>query len=242
MQKIVYNQQVYKKLAMAIKKKPITKRKKPTTKKPKTKPLLDFNRIQKLLKEKYDKNKVLYKTGAIIALILVLVFSLFWFNKGLFLAGTINGTLITTPEFYSKLSKANGEDVFDLLVQETLINQKAISAGVLVTEEEVNEKIKELEEQLGGAENLEQALLQNNTNVEEVKKQIITQIKIEKLLNDKLVVSDDEINKYIKENKEFNPDISKEEAKEAIKSSKLNEKFNTWLEELRRNAKINTYF
>ena len=242
MQKIVYNQQGYKKLAMAIKKKPITKRKKPTTKKSKTKPLIDFNRIQKLLKDKYNKNKVLYKTGAIIALILVLVFSLFWFNKGLFLAGTINGTLITTPEFYSKLSKANGEEVFDLLVRETLINQEATSKGVSVTEEEVNEKIKELEEQLGGAENLEQALLQNNANIEEVKKQMITQIKIEKLLGDDIEVSDEEINKYIKENKEFTPNITKEEAKEALKSSKLNEKFSPWFEELRNNAKINTYF
>ena len=242
MQKIVYNQQGYKKLAMAIKKKPITKRKKPTTKKSTTKPLIDFNRIQKLLKDKYNKNKVLYKTGAIIALILVLVFSLFWFNKGLFLAGTINGTLITTPEFYSKLSKANGEEVFDLLVRETLINQEATSKGVSVTEEEVNEKIKELEEQLGGAENLEQALLQNNANIEEVKKQMITQIKIEKLLGDDIEVSDEEINKYIKENKEFTPNITKEEAKEAIKSSKSNEKFSPWFEELRNNAKINTYF
>ena len=85
-------------------------------------------------------------------------------------------------------------------------------------------------------------MLQNNTNIEEVKKQIITQIKIEKLLGDDIEVSDEEINKYIKENKEFTPNITKEEAKEAIKSSKSNEKFSPWFEELRNNAKINTYF
>lgn len=227
---------------MAAKNKPITKTKKTTPKRNKVKPLINISRIRKNLKERYEKNKARYVVGAIAFLIVLGIFSLFWFNKGLFLAGTINGRLITTPEFYSKLSKTSGEEVFNSIIQETLINQEAVNKGISVSEEEINEKIKEFEEQLGGAEGLELALAQNNTNIEEVKQQIITQIKIEKLLSDKLVVSDDEVNKYIKENKEFNPDISKEEAKEAIKSSKLNEKFNSWLEELRRNAKINTYF
>ena len=227
---------------MAAKKKPITKTKKTITNRKQVKPLININRIRKNLKERYEKNKARYIVGAIAFLIVLGIFSLFWFNKGLFLAGTINGRLITTPEFYSKLSKTSGEEVFNSIIQETLINQEAINKGISVSEEEINEKIKEFEEQLGGAEGLELALAQNNTNIEEVKQQITTQIKIEKLLSDKLVVSDDEVNKYIKENKEFNPDISKEEAKEAIKSSKLNEKFNTWLEELKRNAKINTYF
>ena len=227
---------------MAAKKKPITKTKKTITKRTKVKLLINLNSIRKNLKERYEKNKARYIVGAVAFLIVLGIFSLFWFNKGLFLAGTINGRLITTPEFYSKLSKTSGEEVFNSIIQETLINQEAINKGISVSEEEINEKIKEFEEQLGGAEGLELALAQNNTNIEEVKQQITTQIKIEKLLSDKLVVSDDEVNKYIKENKEFNPDISKEEAKEAIKSSKLNEKFNTWLEELKRNAKINTYF
>ena len=65
---------------------------------------------------------------------------------------------------------------------------------------------------------------------------------MEKLLEDKLKVSEKEVDQYIKENKKFNPKISKEEAREAVKSSKLNEAFTAWFEELKSKASISTYF
>ena len=85
-------------------------------------------------------------------------------------------------------------------------------------------------------------LLKNNTNIEEVRKQITTQILVEKLLEDEIAVSDKEVSDYIKQNKEFDPDISKEKAKEAVIATKLNEKFASWFEELSNNASITTYF
>lgn len=177
---------------MAVKKNLATKTKKTTSKKSKPKkPSIDLSRIQKNLKSRYEKNRPVYIGGLIITLIIVGIISLFWFNKGLFLAGTINGRLVTTPEFYSKLSKA---------------------------------------------------LVQNNTSMEEVREQLIFQILIEKLLEDEISVSDEEVDNYIKENKEFNPDISKDEAFEAVKSAKLNERFASWFEELKSNANITIYF
>lgn len=227
---------------MATKKKPVTKARKTALKKTKIKPFIDFSRIQKNLKNEYEKRRPVYIGGFVVILVAIGVFTLFWFNKGLFLAGTINGRFITTPEFYSKLAKANGEEVFDSIVREVLIKQEAAKKGVTVTEEELDEKIKEIEDRLGGKENLELALKQNKTSIEEAKEQITIQILVEKLLEDEIKVNDDEVSKYIKENKEINPNLSKEEAREAIKSSKLNEKFTTWFEELKSNAQITTYF
>lgn len=227
---------------MAANKKPKSKTKKPVPKKVKTKFVLNFSKVQNNLKKSFAEKKPLYIAGLVVALIITSIFLLFWFNKGLFLAGTINGRLVTSLEFYSKLSKTSGEEVFDSIVRDALINQEASKKGVSATTEEIDNKIKELEEQLGGKEALELALNQNNTNIEEVRKQLTTQILVEKLLEDEITVSDKEVSDYIKQNKEFDPDISKEKAKEAIKSSKINEKFTSWFEEIKSNANITIYF
>ena len=77
---------------MAVKKKTTTKPRKASPKITKTKPSLDLSRISKNLKTGYEKRKALYIGVFIIILVAAGFFSLFWFNKGLFLAGTINGS------------------------------------------------------------------------------------------------------------------------------------------------------
>ena len=136
----------------------------------------------------------------------------------------------------------SGEEVFDSIVREALIKQEAANKGISVSQEELDKKIKELEDQLGGKDNFELALKQNKTSLDEVKEQVSIQILVEKILEDEIKITDKEIADYIKENKASSPDLSKEEAKEAIKSSKLNEKFTPWFEDLKNNAKITTYF
>ena len=227
---------------MAIKKEKTSKPKKSAAKKTNSKPLINLGSIQKKLKLRYEKSKLLYSTALIAILIFVVLASLFWFNKNLFLAGTINGKVVTSLEFYSKLAKAHGDETFDSIVREALIKQEAKNKGVTIAESDVDKKIEELEKQFGGKEGLDQALTQNNTNLEDLKQQINIQLIVEKLLEDKLKVSEKEVDQYIKENKKFNPKISKEEAREAVKSSKLNEAFTAWFEELKSKASISTYF
>jgi len=227
---------------MAIKKEKTSKPKKSAAKKTNSKPLINLGSIQKKLKLRYEKSKLLYSTALIAILIFVVLASLFWFNKNLFLAGTINGKVVTSLEFYSKLAKAHGDETFDSIVREALIKQEAKNKGVTISESDVDKKIEELEKQFGGKEGLDQALTQNNTNLEDLKQQINIQLIVEKLLEDKLKVSEKEVDQYIKENKKFNPKISKEEAREAVKSSKLNEAFTAWFEELKSKASISTYF
>ena len=47
---------------------------------------------------------------------------------------------------------------------------------------------------------------------------------------------------YIKENVEAAAGRSKEQIKETLESQKIGEKFASWFEELKKKAKINTYF
>lgn len=206
------------------------------------KPYFNFSEWKKNLKKNWHSNPSFYTLGTIIVVVIVATALLFWFNKGLFLAGSINGKLVTTPEFYSKLSKSSGQEVFDSLVQETLIKQEAIKKGITASDKKINAKIKELENQLGGKEMLNNTLAQNNTTLDELKKQIVIQILVEELLADKIKVTDKEVQTYIKENVEASAGRSKEQIKETLESQRIGEEFASWFEELKKKAKINTYF
>lgn len=217
---------------------------KPSTLKKKVskKPYFNFSEWKKNLKNNWHSNPSFYTLGTIIVVIIVAAALLFWFNKGLFLAGSINGKLVTTPEFYSKLSKSSGQEVFDSLVQETLIKQEAVKKGIAASDKKIDAKIKELENQLGGKEMLNNTLAQNNTTLDELRGQIVIQILVEELLADKIKVTDKEVQTYIKENVEAAAGRSKEQVKETLESQRIGEEFASWFEELKKKAKINTYF
>ena len=198
--------------------------------------------MQKTLRNKYNQRPLFYWTGVIIILILVVLFSLFWFKKSIFLAGTINGRLVTTPQFYSKLVQSSGEEVFDAIVRETLIKQEAAKKGMEASTDDIDKKLKALEDRLGGKENLDLAISQNNTNLKELKEQISLQILVEKLLEDKTNVTDKEIKEYKASNKASTAGMADDEIRETIKSNKLNEEFTVWYQDLKSKAKINSYF
>lgn len=202
----------------------------------------NFSNWKKNLKSNWDNNPSLYTLGTTIVVVIVAIAILFWFNKGLFLAGSINGKLVTTPEFYSKLSKSSGQEVFDSLVQETLIKQEAVKKGITASDKKIDAKIKELEKQLGGKEIFKSTLAQNNTTLAELKDQIAIQILVEELLAKKIKVTDKEVQTYIKENAEASTGLSKEQVKETLESQKIGAEFATWFEALKKKAKINTYF
>ena len=202
----------------------------------------DFSSLPKNFKNRWRQRPHAYSASAIILLVAIAFALLFVFNRGLFLAGTINGRWITTWQFYSKLSTANGEEVFDGLVRETLIKQEATKKGLSASAKEVDEKIKDLEERFGGKENFQLALKQNKTDLDELKEQLAIQILIEELLADKIKITDKELAKYKKENKDFVGDMSNKQIKETLKSQKLNEEFTSWFEKLKNKANITTYF
>ena len=214
----------------------------PTKKPQRTKPLLNVARWGENLRKRYQKNPTSFYAGIIAVLIIALIVYVFWFNRGLLVAGSVNGRLITTPEFYSRLVKTGGEQVFDNLVRDILLRQEASKKGVTATKEEVDTKIEQIEKSLGGKDSFEAALSQNKTSLDTLREQITIKVLVEKLLADQIKVSDSEVVKFISENKETTTGKSKEEVKEALQSQKLNEKFQTWYEELKNKAKITKYF
>ena len=177
-----------------------------------------------------------------LVLIIVVLGTILWFNKGLIVAGNVNGQIVTTPQFYNKLVKADGTAVFDSLVQEILIKQEASKKRIKATKEDIDKKVAEIEKGLGGKENLDVALTQNNTTMEQLRDQLEIQILVEKILADQIKIADSEITKYIADNKATNPDITRDQAQQQVKNQKLSDKFTTWYNDLKAKAKIYKFF
>jgi foldase protein PrsA len=188
------------------------------------------------------KNKNIILGIGLVGIILVISY----FFKGVFLAATVNGQPISRLSVIQKLEKQGGKNILDSLVTDTLIKSEAKKKGIVISEDEINQEIKTIEAtvtQQGGT--LEQALLQQGMTKESLKENVKNQKIIEKLIADKIKVTDAEVNKYIVDNQ-----TSIEEGKEAetkkqimdqLKQQKFQQEAQLWVASLKTAANIKYY-
>jgi parvulin-like peptidyl-prolyl isomerase len=160
-------------------------------------------------------------------------------------AALVNGSPIARKEIVRELEKASGEQMLDALVTKKLITQKAKEAGIKISPSEIDEEVKKIETRVSaqGMGSLEEALDQQGLTMEEFREQITLQKALEKLLADKINVSDEEVTQYLESTKAKAPEGTSEEdfknsIKEQLRSQKLGTEAGTWIEEQKKNAKI----
>ena len=174
----------------------------------------------------------------------VLIFgALVYYYRGLFFAATVNGVPISRLAVVRELEKNSGKRALDAMITKKLIEEEMRKKGITVGNEEIEGEIKNIESQIatqGGT--LEMALAAQGMSRTDLEKEITTQKKIEKLLADQVQVTDEEVEKYIKENAITIPEgeelAMKEQIKNQMKGQKFNEKAGEWMNGLRSGAKI----
>lgn len=135
------------------------------------------------------------------ALIIVLIVQPFQKDDSKVAVASVNGTDISKAELYDKLVEAGGEATLQNLITNTLVDQEAKKANITVTDADITAEIEDLKKQFGGEEALNNALQQSSMTLDDLKKQMPMQVKIRKLVEPKVTVTDDEITKYFDENK-----------------------------------------
>lgn len=187
---------------------------------------------------KIDKRFLTILIG--ILLILLLIYA----SRSLIIVSVVNGQPITRLALIRELEKQAGKETLQSLVTRTLILQEAKKQGITVPNQEVDSRIKEVEDQVasqGG--NLDQLLAARGQTRKDLKDQALVQLTIEALLKGKISVSDQEIEEYFSKNEDTYPKGTKlEEVKGEIgaqlRDQKLLQEFQSWIEGLRSNAKI----
>jgi len=185
----------------------------------------------------YKSNK---KTFLIILLLGLLLLA--FYKKSLFIAATVNGTPITNFELISRMNQQFRTQMLDQMVNEKLIATEARKSGVVVTPQEIDQKITQLEANVGGAQMLDTLLQQQSQTRDSLRSQLAIQISIEKLYSKEATVSAQEVEDFILQNKDqlkaSDSAGQTQEATDLLKQQKLSQIFNEKFQQLKQSAKI----
>lgn len=191
-----------------------------------------------------DRSRMM-KIGLIAAAVLVVLGLLFAF-KSLFLAAMVDGHFISRHAVVSELERQGGKDTLDNLIDKQLITAEAKSKNITITEDELNEEMKKFEDQFSAVgQSLDEVLAMENLSRDNLKDQIRIRKMIEKLIGDKVNISDEDLNKNITDSQITLPAGQEEETKnqirEQMKQDKLAELSLDLIKDLRSKAKIYTF-
>jgi len=193
---------------------------------------------------KFKKPKL--RTIALSVVVILILIALF-FLKGLFVAAIVNGSPISRLLVIKELEQQGGKRVLEDLINQKLIKTELDKQDVSITQEEINEEINKIEMQVASqGRTLQDALAMQGMTEEKLREQITIQKKLEKLLMDKIAVSDAEIDIYIKDNKAAAPKGTKiedfrKQLSDQLKRQKFQQEAQKWVANLTANAKIKYY-
>jgi len=131
------------------------------------------------------------------------------------------------------------------MINEELIKQAAKDQKIVISQEKIDEEMAKIEKSLPEGMSLDQALQMQGMSRENLEEQMRLQLAIEEILAPKIQITDEELKQYIEENKDYFSATEeakiKEEAQESLRQQKLNQNFQSWLQELTEKAKINRW-
>ncbi len=200
--------------------------------------------VKKLVARLKEDKK--YRTKSIIAVaIIVIIVGGAYYLRGLVVAATVNGTPVWRAEVVRSLEKQGGKQVLNTIITKMLIENEARTKGITISESDVDGVVKKTEDGFKGqGTSFDDALKQNGLTLAEYRDQIKVQKELEKLMDDKIAVSDDEVAKYIKDNKlpiKADDATSTAQVKEQIQSQKMNTEVPLFLDGLKARGNVSYY-
>ena len=179
----------------------------------------------------------------ILPTIIILIIILLGLLKDQFVAASVNGKQINRLELIQELEKKEGKRALENLVSEALIMQEAKKRNISVTNEEVDREIGTIEKTIKNqGQNLDDLLTLQGLTRQRLKDEVRIQLILKRLVG-KAEVTDKEVVEYIEKNNESIPadanmDEIKSQAKTQLEQDKVNQKIQSLVDELRKNAKI----
>jgi len=183
----------------------------------------------------------------IVILVLVILTGGLYYFKNQFISATVNGQPIWRLSLIRELEKQSGEATLESLVTKSLILQEAKKQKVTISQEEIDQKVKELEDNfISQGQNLDELLEAQNMTRDQLEEQIEVQLIIEKIVSQDAEVTDEEVADYFEANTDYFPEGSdlesvKEEIRQQLQQQKSSDLVQSWLDSLRDSAQIN-YF
>lgn len=160
------------------------------------------------------KHTLSWILGGLLLIAIVIIIWLFIADKPLGQSNSepvaiVNGETITKDDLYDLMYGEVGEPALEQIITDTLLNQEAKEAGITVTDEEVNEAVEErlasVRSQFPSEEQFLAYLTQQGVTLEaiqeDLKKRLPTDLKIKKIIEPQIDLSDEKVAEHFKEYK-----------------------------------------
>lgn len=109
---------------------------------------------------------------------------------------------ISKEDLYSTLVDQYGEAALDTLIAEKIVELESDKKKITVKDSDIEEELESLKESYGGEEAFNEALASSGASLDSVKKNVESFLLTEKLLKDRVSISDDQIKEYFEANKD----------------------------------------
>lgn len=114
---------------------------------------------------------------------------------------TVNNVNISKDKLYDALVKTGGAQTLDSLIIEELVEQEAVKAKVTVTDADLDKEIATIKKNFPSEVEFTAALAQSGMTIENLKDQMKVKVKLSKILEPKVKVTDADVKKSFEDNK-----------------------------------------
>lgn len=182
----------------------------------------------------------------IILIIILVIALLLWKFKGSFIAAMVNGQPISRWQLNDQLVRKFGDQMLENIINERLILSAARQKGIIITSQDIDTKIQDIEKRLAGQTTLDEALKAQGMAKEEFRRQIEIQLSIDKLFDNEATVSGGEIDEYISKNAQAyknatDPAALRKEVTDLLKQQKVSDLFEKWFSEVKKSASVKKF-
>ncbi len=187
------------------------------------------------------------RRSLILALIIVIAAAAVYFGKGLLIAATVNGQPVSRLSIIKDLEKQSGKAALDAIVTRMLVNQEAKKKNIDASVKDIESEIAKIKKQFSDqGQNLDALLATQGLTQEKFREEVKIQILVTKLLGDQAKVTDKEFNDFLTQNADLIKDEKDQNAAKAtlkaqMEQQKLAQKYQEWITNVKKNAKVNTF-
>ena len=123
-------------------------------------------------------------------------------NSNQDVVASVNGEDITKDELYELMVKQNGKQALDSLISQKVIELEAKKQKIAVSDEDIQKEMEKYYQAYGSEAEFNQALEMGGYTLDDVKKELVLNLKINKLLEPRIKITEEDSKTYFEENKE----------------------------------------
>lgn len=150
-----------------------------------------------------------FKPMHLIAVIVIIAVAAASFSAGIFfnkskdeVVASVNGSNITKSELYDAMVTQAGPDALNSLISDKIIQLEVAKQKITVSQDEIQKELNNLIQSQGGQDAFNQVLAKYGYTQDQINKNIVKTLEIQKLLEPGITITDADMKSYYDENKE----------------------------------------